>query len=98
MSQCLMNPTRNYEVVGLIPALAQWVKDPGIAVSCGIACRCGLDPMLRWLWCRPVATALIRPLAWEPSYAVGLAQEMAKKTKKEQKENLCYCSYPLLIS
>ena len=27
MSQWLTNPTRNHEVVGLIPALAQWVKD-----------------------------------------------------------------------
>ena len=25
--QWLTNPTRNHEVVGLIPALAQWVKD-----------------------------------------------------------------------
>ena len=28
MPQWLMNLTRNYEVVGLIPGLAQWVKDP----------------------------------------------------------------------
>ena len=27
MAQWLMNPTRNPEVVGLIPGLAQWVKD-----------------------------------------------------------------------
>ena len=27
MVQWLMNPTRNHEVVGLIPGLAQWVKD-----------------------------------------------------------------------
>ena len=26
--QWLMNPTRNHEVVGSIPALAQWVQDP----------------------------------------------------------------------
>ena len=27
VAQWLMNPTRNHEVVGSIPALAQWVKD-----------------------------------------------------------------------
>ena len=26
-----MNPTRNHEVVGLIPGLAQWVKDPPLS-------------------------------------------------------------------
>ena len=28
VAQGLTNPTRNYEVEGLIPGLAQWVKDP----------------------------------------------------------------------
>ena len=28
MPQWLMNPTRNHEVVGSIPGLALWVKDP----------------------------------------------------------------------
>ena len=63
------NPTRNHEVVGSIPGLDQWVKGSSVAVSCGVGRRCGLDPMLLWLWCRPVATALIRPPAWEPPYA-----------------------------
>ena len=57
-----------------------------VAVSCGVGCRCGSDPVLLWLWCKPVATAPIGPLAWEPPYAMGAAQEMAKKTKNKTKQ------------
>jgi len=31
-----------------------------------------------------VATAPVRPLAWEPPYAVGAAQEMAKRQKNKK--------------
>ena len=34
------------------------------------------------LWPRPVATASIRPLAWEPPYAAGVARGPEKKKKK----------------
>ena len=48
-------------------------------MSCGVGHRCSLDPVLLWLWHRPAATALIRPLAWEPPYAAPVALEKMKK-------------------
>ena len=52
-------------------------------MNCGVGSRGDLDPELLWLWCRPAATALIRPLAWEPPYAVGAALEKDQKKKKK---------------
>ena len=57
-------------------------------MSCGVGCRRGSDPALLWLWRRPVATAPIRPLAWEPPYAAGTAQKMAKTNKQTNKKPL----------
>ena len=82
MAQWLTNPTKNHEVKGSIPALAQWVKDLALAVSCGVGCRRGSDPTLLRLWCRLATTAPIRPLAWEFPYPVGAALEKAKRQKK----------------
>ena len=62
----------------------------GLGIQCcrelWVGCRCDSDPELLWLWHRPVATALIRLLAWEPPYATGAALE---KTKKNQKTTFC---------
>ena len=51
----LTNPTSIHEDAGLIPALAQWIR---IWRS-----QMRLRSPLLWLWCRPVASAPIRPLA-----------------------------------
>ena len=66
MAQWFTNLTRNDEVAGLIPSLAQWVKDLA----------------LLWLWRRPGAAAPTGPLAWEPPYAAGGALEKTKKKKR----------------
>ena len=53
-------------------------------MNCGVGRRHSSD--LAWPWRRPVATALIRPLAWEPPYAMGATQDMAKRPKKKKKK------------
>ena len=55
-------------------------------MSCGVGLRRGSDPELLWLWHRLATTAPIRPLAWEPLYAVGAALEKANRPKKKKKE------------
>ena len=61
-----MNPTRNHDVLGCIPGLAQWVKDLAL---------------LR-LWCRLAAVALIRLLTLGLPHATGAALKSKKKKIK----------------
>ena len=64
-------------------------------MSCGVGANVARFLELLRLWYRPVATAPIQPLAWEPPYAAGAAQEIAtitttttttKKDKKDKKK------------
>ena len=50
-------------------------------MSYGVGHKCGSDPALLWLWRRPAATVPVRPLAWEPPYALGTALEKTKNKK-----------------
>ena len=53
----------------------------------GVGRRHSSDPAWLWLWRRPVATALIGSLAWEPPYASGVALKRPKKKKSASTEN-----------
>ena len=64
-------------------------------MSCGVGHRHCLELALLWLWRRLAAVAPIRPLAWEPPYAAGVAlkRQKTKKFKKRVYINLVPTSY-----
>ena len=88
------------QVVRGVPVVAQWKWIPlvslrmhpwprsvgrgsGIAMSCGVGYRCTSDLMWLWLWLAAIAP--IHPLAWELSYAMGVALKSKKQNKTKQK-------------
>ena len=58
-------------------------------MNCGVGHRHSSDPALLWLWCRPAATSQIKPLAWEPPYAVGAAPKKTERKKEKNSEFSC---------
>ena len=81
MAQWLTNPTRNPEVARSMPVLAQWVNDPALLWA---VVQVADTARIQICFGYSVAAAPIRPLAWEPPYSLGAAQEMAKKDKKKK--------------
>ena len=57
-------------------------------MSCGVGLRHGSDPVLLWLWHRPEAAALIRPIAWELPYALGCGSLKKKKITDLKEQNI----------
>jgi len=73
-----MNLTSIHEDVVSIAGLAQCVRYPGNALSCGMGHRRVSNPVLLWL----EATALIQPLVWELPYGKGADLKKDRKTNK----------------
>ena len=71
-----------------------WVHWPLVSISglmiwhChNLQCRSQMElRALLWLWCRPAAAALIRPLAWELPYAMGSSLKSQKKKEEEEEK------------
>ena len=61
---------------------------------CGVDLRHSSDLTLLWLWRRLAAVALIRPLAWEPPYAVGVALISKKKKKNKKQKTVATVTMP----
>ena len=67
MARQVMNLASIHEDANLIPGFTLWAKDLAWL----------------WLWYKPAAKALIRPLAWELLYVSGAALKSQRKKKKE---------------
>ena len=62
-------------------------------MSYGVGLSSGLDLVLLWLWYRLAAVALIRTLAWEPPYTVGVAPKDNNNNNNNNKELSFFSRY-----
>ena len=65
-----------------------WFLDLLSGLTIPVCLSCGLDLVLLWLWHRLTAAALIRPLAWELSYATSAALKRKKRKNEWKKEKI----------
>ena len=101
MAWWLTNPTRNHEISGLIPGLAQWVKDLAL-----LELWCRLQTQVGSHVAVAVMSASCYSSDWTPSLGTSIAAGVAlKRQKKKEKKKLGswiqkekkhkFCSYRL---
>ena len=84
MAQQVKNPTSTHEDTGLIPGLAQYIKDPVLLAV--VQVRLSSDPVLLCLWFRPEAAARNQSLIPQPREPPQ-GSVMALKSKRRKKKN-----------
>ena len=73
MAQWVKNPSSIHEDVGSIPGLVQWVEGSQVADTA-------------WIWhCYGYGVGWRPPLAWVPSYCMGVALKDKKKERMKEK-------------
>ena len=60
-----------------------------------MSCVEDMAQIWRWLWLGrgPAAVAPIRPLAWEPPYAMGVALKKDKRQTNKQTKKLIWVTF-----
>ena len=69
-------------LVSMRPQVQSLASLSGLRIQSCHELWCGSDLALLWQWCRPAGMDPIRPLAWEPPYAAGVALRDRQKNKK----------------